>query len=82
MNDARLAKEIIRTLEDEGFYAECPCCEETVLLSDCDLFCRVGGVARGFDGPYQVPLHLGFHDVSTNSRSTLEGGRTSWNRVL
>jgi hypothetical protein len=38
MNDARLAKEIIRTLEDEGFYAECPCCEESVHLSDCDLF--------------------------------------------
>jgi predicted Holliday junction resolvase-like endonuclease len=38
MNDARLAKEIIRTLEDEGFYAECPCCEEPVLLSGCDLF--------------------------------------------
>jgi len=38
MNDARLAKEIIRTLEDEGFYAECACCEEPVLLSDCDLF--------------------------------------------
>lgn len=38
MNDGRLAKEIIRTLEDEGFYAECPCCDEPVLLRDCELF--------------------------------------------
>lgn len=38
MNDARFAKEIIRTLEDGGFYAECTCCEEPVLLRDCDLF--------------------------------------------
>jgi predicted Holliday junction resolvase-like endonuclease len=38
MKDARFAKEIIRTLEDGGFYAECPCCEETILLGDCDLF--------------------------------------------
>ncbi len=38
MNDTRFAKEIIRTLEDGGFYAECPCCEEPILLRDCDLF--------------------------------------------
>jgi predicted Holliday junction resolvase-like endonuclease len=38
MNDARFAKEIIRILEDGGFYAECPCCEEPILLRDCDLF--------------------------------------------
>jgi predicted Holliday junction resolvase-like endonuclease len=38
MNDRQLAKEIIRTLEDEGFYAECSCCEESVSLKDCDLF--------------------------------------------
>lgn len=38
MNDGRLAKEIIRTLEDGGFYAECPCCEEPVRLRDCELF--------------------------------------------
>jgi len=38
MNDGQLAKEIIRTLKDDGFYAECVCCEETVLLRDCDLF--------------------------------------------
>jgi predicted Holliday junction resolvase-like endonuclease len=38
MNDGRLAKEIIRTLEDGGFYAECPCCDEPVRLSDCELF--------------------------------------------
>jgi predicted Holliday junction resolvase-like endonuclease len=38
MNDPQFAKEIIRTLEDGGFYAECPCCEEPILLRDCDLF--------------------------------------------
>jgi predicted Holliday junction resolvase-like endonuclease len=38
MNDGQLAKEIIRTLEDGGFYAECPCCEEPVMVRDCDLF--------------------------------------------
>lgn len=38
MNDSRLAKEIIRTLEDGGFYAECPCCDEAVGLRDCELF--------------------------------------------
>src|SRR5258708_2787632 len=38
MNDARFAKEIIRTLEEGGFYAECPCCEEPILLRDCELF--------------------------------------------
>ena len=38
MNDARFGKEIIRTLEDSGFYAECPCCEEPILLRECDLF--------------------------------------------
>lgn len=38
MGDAQLAKKIIHTLEDGGFYAECPCCDETVLLRDCDLF--------------------------------------------
>lgn len=38
MNDAQFAKKIIRTLEDGGFYAECPCCEEPVLLRNCGLF--------------------------------------------
>ncbi len=38
MNDTKLAKEIISTLEDGGFYAECPCCDEPILLRDCDLF--------------------------------------------
>ena len=38
MNNERFAKEIIRTLEDGGFYAECPCCEEPILLRNCDLF--------------------------------------------
>jgi predicted Holliday junction resolvase-like endonuclease len=47
MNDVRFAKEIIRTLEDEGFYAECPCCEEPVLLKDCDLFYLDGFSEKG-----------------------------------
>ena len=38
MNDGQLAKEIIRTLEDGDFYAECLCCEEPVRLRDCELF--------------------------------------------
>lgn len=38
MNNERFAKEIIRTLEDGGFYAECHCCEEPILLRNCDLF--------------------------------------------
>lgn len=38
VNDTKLAKEIISTLEDGGFYAECPCCDEPILLRDCNLF--------------------------------------------
>ena len=38
MTNAQMAKEIIESLELGGFYAECPCCEETVLLRDCELF--------------------------------------------
>jgi len=32
------AKEIIRTLEENRFYAECPCCGEAILLKDAGLF--------------------------------------------
>jgi predicted Holliday junction resolvase-like endonuclease len=32
------AEEVIRTLKTEGFYAECPCCDEPIRLSECDLF--------------------------------------------
>jgi predicted Holliday junction resolvase-like endonuclease len=38
LNHTGFGKEIIRTLEDSGFYAECPCCAEPILLRDCDLF--------------------------------------------
>ena len=38
MNLAKDAKEIIRTLEDNRFYIECPCCGETILLKDAGLF--------------------------------------------
>jgi predicted Holliday junction resolvase-like endonuclease len=38
MREKDKAKKIIRTLNDRGFYAECPCCEEPVRLSNCGLF--------------------------------------------
>jgi predicted Holliday junction resolvase-like endonuclease len=38
MNLAKDAKEIIRTLGENRFYAECPCCGEAVLLKDAGLF--------------------------------------------
>jgi hypothetical protein len=37
-NESRKAQEIIRTLQEKGFYAECPCCGEAVRLRDCGLF--------------------------------------------
>ncbi len=38
MNIAKETKEIIRTLEANRFYAECPCCGEAILLKDAGLF--------------------------------------------
>ena len=38
MNLSKEAKEIIRTLEENRFYAECPCCGEPILLKDAGLF--------------------------------------------
>lgn len=38
MNLTKEAKEIIRTLEQNNFYVECPCCGEQVLLRDAGLF--------------------------------------------
>jgi phage terminase large subunit GpA-like protein len=38
MNLTKEAKEIIRTLEENRFYAECPCCGEPILLKDAGLF--------------------------------------------
>jgi len=38
MKLAKEAKEIIRTLEENRFYAECPCCGEPILLKDAGLF--------------------------------------------
>jgi predicted Holliday junction resolvase-like endonuclease len=38
MNLKNQAKELINTLERGGFYAECPCCEEPILLSKAQLF--------------------------------------------
>ena len=38
MNLGKDAKEIIRTLEENRFYAECPCCGEPILLKDTGLF--------------------------------------------
>jgi hypothetical protein len=38
MSFTKEAKEIIRTLEENNFYAVCPCCGETILLKDAGLF--------------------------------------------
>jgi predicted Holliday junction resolvase-like endonuclease len=38
MNKRSKANDIIQVLENRGFYAECPACEETVKLKDCGLF--------------------------------------------
>jgi len=38
MNLVKDAKETIRTLEENRFYAECPCCGEQILLRDAGLF--------------------------------------------
>lgn len=38
MNLLKQAKEIIRTLTSRKFYAECPCCQEPVLLKKAGLF--------------------------------------------
>jgi predicted Holliday junction resolvase-like endonuclease len=38
MNLIKEAREIIRTLEENNFYAECPCCGEPILLKDAGLF--------------------------------------------
>jgi predicted Holliday junction resolvase-like endonuclease len=38
MSLTKEAKEIIRTLEENNFYAICPCCGETFLLKDAGLF--------------------------------------------
>lgn len=38
MNHAKEAKTIIHTLEENRFYAECPCCGEPILLRDAGLF--------------------------------------------
>ncbi len=38
MNYSKEAKEIIHTLTANRFYAECPCCGESILLKDAGLF--------------------------------------------
>ncbi|MBM3714106.1 MAG: hypothetical protein FJW56_11860 [Actinobacteria bacterium] len=38
MTPKQEAKEIIKTLEDSGFYAECPCCDKPIKLKDAGLF--------------------------------------------
>lgn len=38
MNLAKEAHEVIRTLESSRSYAQCPCCEEPILLKDAGLF--------------------------------------------
>lgn len=38
MTNESKAKQFIRALENDGFYAECPACEETIRLKDSGLF--------------------------------------------
>jgi predicted Holliday junction resolvase-like endonuclease len=38
VNLTKEAKDIIRTLEENHFYVECPCCGEHILLKDAGLF--------------------------------------------
>jgi hypothetical protein len=38
MNLKQDARDIVTTLEDSGFYAECPCCGEPIRLKDAGLF--------------------------------------------
>lgn len=38
MKHVKEAEAIIRTLESGGFYAECPCCNEPLLLKNAGLF--------------------------------------------
>lgn len=38
MNFTKDAKDLIKTLESDGFYALCPCCDEPISLKDAGLF--------------------------------------------
>jgi hypothetical protein len=38
MNKKPKAEDIIHVLERRGFYVDCPACEETIKLKDCELF--------------------------------------------
>lgn len=38
MNSRNGARDLIKILETQGFYAECPCCEEPIPLSKAHLF--------------------------------------------
>src|SRR5260370_18665006 len=38
MTNESKAKQCIRSIENDGFYGECPACEETVRLRECGLF--------------------------------------------
>lgn len=58
MNERRLAKEIIKTLEDGGFYAECPCCEEPIRLRDSELFYMDDFSEKGQEVYEQYKLEL------------------------
>jgi predicted Holliday junction resolvase-like endonuclease len=40
MNDKNAANTVIRTLQEGGFNADCPQCEEQIKLKDCGLFYR------------------------------------------
>jgi predicted Holliday junction resolvase-like endonuclease len=38
MNPSEQAREVIKTLETRGFYAECPCCDSPIVLRSAGLF--------------------------------------------
>ncbi len=53
MTNESKAKQFISTLENDGFYAECPACEGTVRLKECGLFhlnSFPNGAREVFDG--------------------------------
>jgi predicted Holliday junction resolvase-like endonuclease len=52
MNKKSKAKDIIQVLENRGFYAECPACEEPIKLKDCELF-YLGEFADGAREVYE-----------------------------
>ena len=38
MDDRTIAKNVINTLLEDGFFVECPCCKDSIPLDQCGLF--------------------------------------------